>query len=252
MVLAIGAASAIDIISSLAQSATSSKKPNKTSTFDDGSSTQAANTVVPTGPAPQSGQSAGTGNVLSPDTYAQLLAAQNQSADQTQTSQGKSDAFKDLFSKLDSNGNGQISKTEFEASLGAGGTNVKAADSVFGKLDQDGNGSVSASELGSILKSPAGGGHSRHHGAGGSKSGGGGTDALLQALDGSSSSVSNSDGSTSTTVTYADGSKVTLTSPPSSATSGSAASSYNSTEQAVQSQANALSTSGASALSVHA
>ncbi len=46
------------------------------------------------------------------------------------------DALKDLFSQLDADGDGQISKTEFESALGAGGTNLAQADDVFGKLDK--------------------------------------------------------------------------------------------------------------------
>jgi hypothetical protein len=65
--------------------------------------------------------------------------------------------------------------------------------------------------------------------------------------------VTNSDGSTSTSVTYADGSKVTLTTPAASAsTSTSATSSYNFVEQMIQREAQALSTSAVSPLSVSA
>jgi hypothetical protein len=79
---------------------------------------------------------------------------------------------------------------------------------------------------------------------------------LLQALTGASStSVTNSDGSTSTSVTYADGSKVTLTTPAAAAsasTSTSATSSYNFVEQMIQREAQALSSSAVSPLSVSA
>lgn len=53
---------------------------------------------------------------------------------------------------------------------------------------------------------------------------GGGIDQLLQALDsqsGTSRNVSNADGSTTTTITYADGSTVTMTSPASSSSNSS-------------------------------
>jgi hypothetical protein len=70
---------------------------------------------------------------------------------------------------------------------------------------------------------------------------------LLQALsNASSSSVTNSDGSTTTLVTYADGSKATMTSPAATTSSSSATSSYNIIEQMIQREAQAIS-SGATA-----
>jgi hypothetical protein len=63
--------------------------------------------------------------------------------------------------------------------------------------------------------------------------------------------VSNSDGSTTTSITYADGSKVSLTTPAASTSStNSATSSDNLIEQLIQREAQALSASGASSLSV--
>ncbi len=53
------------------------------------------------------------------------------------------DSLKDLFSQIDANGDGKISKSEFENALGAGGTNIAQADDVFNKLDKNGDGSVS-------------------------------------------------------------------------------------------------------------
>jgi hypothetical protein len=68
----------------------------------------------------------------------------------------------------------------------------------------------------------------------------------------SSTSVTNSDGSTTTSITYADGSKVSLTIPAASTTSSgsSATSTYNLVEQLIQREAQALSASVASSLSV--
>ena len=82
-----------------------------------------------------------------------LLDAQSQSsAGSTTASKSRSDALKDLFGQIDGDGDGKISKSEFEDALGAGGTNLAQADSVFGKLDKDGDGSVSLKELASALK----------------------------------------------------------------------------------------------------
>ena len=83
-----------------------------------------------------------------------LLDAQSQSSagSATTASKSRSSALKDLFGQIDGDGDGKISKTEFETALGAGGTNLAQADSVFGKLDKDGDGSVSLKELASALK----------------------------------------------------------------------------------------------------
>jgi len=143
-----------------------------------------------------------------------------------------------------------VSKSEFENALGAGGTNLAQADDVFGKLDKNGDGSVSLDEMSSALKGAGGHGHRHKHHVGGSDSN---SDPLLQALDGASStSVTNSDGTTTTSLTYADGSKVTMTSAPTASVSTSAASSYSIIEQMIQREAQAISASAVSSLSVTA
>ena len=90
-----------------------------------------------------------------------LLDAQSQSSagSTTTASKSRSSALKDLFAQIDGDGDGKITKSEFEEALGAGGTNLAQADSVFGKLDKDGDGSVSLKELASALK----GGKKPHH-----------------------------------------------------------------------------------------
>ena len=159
--------------------------------------------------------------------------------------------LKDLFGQIDGDGDGKISKEEFETALGAGGTNLKQADSVFGKLDKDGDGSVTMDEMSSALKGGRGrhGHHQMAEGAGDDSS-----DPLLKALDGATgTTVTNADGSTTTSLTYADGSTVTMTKPAassSSSTSTTATSSYNFIEQLIQRQANAISAKASSSLSV--
>ena len=96
-----------------------------------------------------------------------LLAAQSQAStgSAASSSTSRSDALKDLFAQIDADGDGKLSKSEFENALGAGGTNLKQADSVFGKLDKDGDGAVGLDEMMSALK---GKGHRRPDAAAGS------------------------------------------------------------------------------------
>ena len=76
-----------------------------------------------------------------------LLDAQSQAGTTSSTPTGPSDALQNLFNDIDGNGDGSITKSEFENALGAGGTNTAAADKVFGELDSNGDGTVSLSEL---------------------------------------------------------------------------------------------------------
>ena len=91
-----------------------------------------------------------------------LIDAQSQSGTPSTAPTDPSNALKDLFSQIDADGDGSISKTEFEKALGAGGTNLAAADDVFGKLDANGDGSVSLDELKSALQGQAHHGHHHH------------------------------------------------------------------------------------------
>ncbi|MBV9564514.1 MAG: EF-hand domain-containing protein [Bradyrhizobium sp.] len=169
-----------------------------------------------TPPATSTAPSGGTGGApqISAQTMGALLDAQSQAgAASTSTStsssaQSPDASLQDLFSLIDGDGNGQISKSEFESALGAGGTNVAAADKVFGELDSNGDGSVSLDEMKNALQG-AGGHHGHHHahavsgsdntGSTDATSDTGATDpmiaALMAALDSSSSSSAASSGS---------------------------------------------------------
>lgn len=253
LALAGAAAGALDLLSSLAAGKAGSATKAKVGLTQNTSSPFGLTAASTT--ASQSSGVAGTGQsgALSPQTLNALLAAQDPSQASASSSTSKSGALKNLFSLLDNNGDGQISKSEFESNLGAGGTNIANADSVFGKLDTNGDGSVSLDELSAALKGKGGGGGHHHaHGTGGGK---GGQDALLQALDGASStSTTNSDGSTTTTMTYADGTTITMNSPAAASKNSSAAnnasSSYNLVEKMIQKQADALALSAKQSLSV--
>lgn len=122
-----------------------------------------------------------------------------------------------LFGRLDSDGDGQISQSEFESALSSSGVDQSSADALFAKLDQNSDGSISQSELSSAAH--RGHGHHHHHmdadGSGGA-AGQSGLDALLNAsgADGAKTqTATNADGSSTTTITYADGSVVTMTTP---------------------------------------
>jgi Ca2+-binding EF-hand superfamily protein len=248
MFLALGAASsAIDALKALTSPKSSAKSTgvsqNGKSPFD----LLSAGSQASAGAGPASGG----GSQISPQTMSALLDAQSQSAESATTaSKSRSSALKDLFAQIDGNGDGKITKLEFEEALGAGGTNLPQADSVFGKLDKDGDGSVSLKELASALK---GGKHHHDRHAESSASDESSSDPFSQALQGASSnSVTNSDGSVTTSLTYADGSKVTMTSAAGKSSATSAASSYNFIEQMIQRQAQAISSGATASLSVSA
>ncbi len=160
MLLALGAVStALDVLQSL----TSSKSSSPQSTGFGQSSTNPFDFSGSGGPAPGSSTPppwSGAGSQISPSTMSALLAAQSQSSSGSATTApiGRSEALKHLFSQLDANRDGQISKSEFENALGAGGTNLTQADDVFGKLDQDGSETVSLEEMSAALT-----GRGRHH-----------------------------------------------------------------------------------------
>lgn len=234
---AAAAGTALDLLSSLTPaksgSATTGVKQSG-SIFGLATSNETTQTLTPA-----SSTGSATGGALSPSTFNALLSAQD--------SHGKaspSDALKDLFGQIDGNADGKITKAEFETALGAGGTNIAAADNVFDKMDVDSDGSVSLGEMASALK-PKGGSHHHAHQSGG------GADALLQALQGASSTATtNGDGSITTTLTYADGSKVTISQPASSGTSTTASSQYNLVDKMMQRQTDALAAAAKQSISV--
>lgn len=236
---AIGAAAigALDLLSSLtpAKSAAAKTGIKQTNSFFDvtGSSGSApsATTVSAASSTPV--------GALSPSTFNALLSAQDANGKAT-----PSDALKSLFAQIDGNGDGKITKAEFEDKLGAGGTNIAAANNVFNKMDANADGSVSLDEMATALKGTSGGHHAHQAG--------GGADALKEALQGASSTTTtNSEGSISTTLTYAGGSTITLSQPVSSATSTNASTQYNLVEKMMQRQTDALAASAKQSVSIN-
>jgi hypothetical protein len=245
MLLALGAASSVlDALKSLTSSKSSSPQPtgvsqDSTNPFNFSGSPSASGSSTPA-----SGR--GASSPISPETMSALLAAQSQSGSDVSSLSMRSGSLKDWFAKVDSDADGKISKSEFEA-LGAGGGNAGQADGALSKLDTDGDGSISPAELLAALR---GKGHRHQQQANGSRDPTE-SDPLLQTLQGASStSVTNSDGSTTTSLTYADGSKVTMTSA--AAASSTATYSYNFIEQMIAREAKAISTSATASLSVSA
>ncbi|MBH5402036.1 EF-hand domain-containing protein [Bradyrhizobium sp. CNPSo 4010] len=243
MLFALGAvSSALDVIQSLTN-AKSSSGAHKTGAWQsapvnpfaidsDSSSTTGATSSV----------NAGRYLQISPETMNTLFAAQSQSADgaassssTSSTSKDREAALKDLFSQIDADGDGKITKSEFEDALGAGGTNLAQADNVFAKMDANADGSINLGEMTKALR----GGHGAHHAQG--------------AGDGSESSSQSSRGSTSTTTTNADGFKMSTTVPGASSSSnakGGGNSPYDWFGQMMRRQAQATAESAASSMSI--
>jgi hypothetical protein len=195
---------------------------------------------------------------MAPATMNAMLSVQGQAGQSGQAGLVNGDAFSSqLFSLLDGNSDGGVSKSEFEAAFGQNGNTAKA-DSIFAKLDANGDGSVSQDELTSALQKAGGAHHHRHHGGGaeadsaasaggtgGSASGGAGSADDLLGSD-TSQTVANSDGSSTITISYADGSQVTMTTPAANGSgSGTGATPHNVIEQMIQRQAQMLATSAA-------
>jgi hypothetical protein len=164
MLLALGAASAaLDALTSLvspqpsSSAATTGFSQKAATPFDLASASGSTSSI------PMSGFAGASQGSLSPATMSALLEAQGQSSVVASAPVSQSDALKNLFSQLDANGDGQISKSEFEKALGAGGTNVAQADDVFSKMDKDGDSSVSLDEMSSSLKGAGGHRHHHHH-----------------------------------------------------------------------------------------
>ena len=169
-----------------------------------------------------SGQGAPT---LSSSTLGTLIAMQGQRGTSGQGG---------IFAKLDTNGDGSISQSEFDTTATNAGLDTSSADALFSKLDANGDGSISKGEMAKAVH--RGGDH--HHG--------GGMGGLAQAMNSDASGATtktstNADGSKTTTVTYADGSSVSSTtaaaSSSSSGSSSSGSSRANLLEQLIKMQA---------------
>lgn len=140
---------------------------------------------------------------LSQGTLATLIALQGQ--DGTKQKGG-------LFGRIDTNGDGKISKNEFGSTLDKVGVDAASTARMFGELDADSDGSISKLEL-----APG----RRDHKSNEARRDG--LSALLNSTDftgASTKTANNADGSSTTTITYADGSSVSVTTPAASSGTG--------------------------------
>ena len=164
--------------------------------------------------------SAIAGPPFSPDTMSALMSVQEQHPGNPFVAA----RAQNLFAQFDADGDGGVSKSEFETVFGSN-ADMSKVDGLFNALDTNADGAMSLDELTSAAQAS----HARHHGHHHHRvdSGQGRDGGMLQALltsgtqGASAGTASNTDGSSTTTITYADGSKVSLTSPPGSGGSGS-------------------------------
>src|SRR5206468_9159437 len=118
--------------------------------------TQLLNAFYPNGAGSQSGSatdsaSGTSGNagtapaapLFSPDTMMSLMSVQEQPSGENPFVSARAQA---LFSQLDGNSDGQISKSEFEDVFGSN-ADMSKVDGLFNALDGNGDGSVSQDEL---------------------------------------------------------------------------------------------------------
>jgi Ca2+-binding EF-hand superfamily protein len=149
------------------------------------------------------------------------------------------------FAMLDTNRDGSVSKDELSAALTPSG-NADKTDALFTKLDTDNDGSVSLDELRSAIRES----RHRHRHVGNEDAASNDIDNPPQGT--TSKTVTNTDGSSTTTISYEDGSSVSMTRPAAAAANANG-SVNNLLERLIQRQAQALaaSTSG-QALSVSA
>jgi hypothetical protein len=163
------------------------------------------------------GDGIGTLSPFDPNTMTALMSAQEQPSNDNPFVTARASS---LFSQLDGNGDGQVSQSEFENVFGSNADKSKV-DGLFNALDSNGDGSVSLDELTSAAQASHAHGHHHHHDGGGQGIGQS-LDALLTSgTQGANvDSTTNADGSSTTTISYADGSKVALTTPAGSSDSG--------------------------------
>lgn len=138
MLLAGSALSGLDLLNSLRDLVS----PGSSSATTAGTAFGVSDTTSSTATTTTSAQ--GTSSTMSPDTMRALLALQSRNGSAGNLSS-------QLFARLDRDGNGRISKTEFDkvaSSLGS----TSQTNSLFDSLDSDEDGEIGGNELDAALK----------------------------------------------------------------------------------------------------
>jgi hypothetical protein len=196
------AGGALDYLSSLKQLGQPSQAGGNAAVsnpFSTGNSAQNA------GAAPTSSGAMG----ISSDTMNTLLSAQTQTAASASATPTLTPDQSQVFAALDSNGDGQLSQSEFEKLFGV--QNKSVADAIFAKIDTNGDGAVNQSELAAGLKQ---GSENAQASSAGPSAGSGGSSNQGDKTQ----TITNADGSVTTTTSYPDGSQVSTTTPASAGT----------------------------------
>jgi Ca2+-binding EF-hand superfamily protein len=119
------------------------------------------------------------GSGFSDQIHAQLIGYQAQGWPGAPGTQPGGQLAQDLFSQIDSNGDGAISQSELEQAITKAGGSKQGADALYAQLDPNGTGAVSAQQFAQSLFQSIPHRHHHHHGgATGTSDGGSAADAL--------------------------------------------------------------------------
>ena len=107
-----------------------------------------------------------SGSSFSGEMQAQMISYQAQGWPGSSTTNPGGGLAQSLFSQIDSNGDGSISKTELEQAVTAGGGTTQAADALYAQLDPNNTGSVTEQQFAQGLSQAMPHHHGHHHGGG--------------------------------------------------------------------------------------
>jgi Ca2+-binding EF-hand superfamily protein len=139
------------------------------------------------------------GSGFSDQVQAQLIGYQAQGWPGASSTAPGGQLAQNLFSQIDTNGDGSISKSELEQAVTKAGGSKDAADALYAKLDPNGTGSVSEQQFAQALFGTQSQAQTHHHHHHGGSHPAGATDG--SATDGSSSTDGSAPGSASDALT---------------------------------------------------
>lgn len=199
MISSVGSSAASQLLATLLSKLASASSPSSASSSQS-SMTGTVSAFQQAIPGDSGTSSAPPVSPLSGNVLEALIALQAQQGSSTQApgaSTNSSNPVQQLFSAMDSDGDGEVSQSEMETYIeGAGGTQAQA-DALYTSLDRNGSSGVTEIDMANAVsksqqtQQPWHGHHHRHHGMDGSNQGDRVANTLLQALD------SNDDGSVS-------------------------------------------------------